>query len=219
MDSAHSGMYFSPEMMKYNLTFQRSRVPAARLYSCSPDIASPEVNLIRRLKSLSISSWPCSCSGYTFPESLYLLPERLANGRITTTTSLPVVFHRSIPISHVSCSGKLVQELTTNWSSERTNCPSLLYLRSFAQGLFHRCIKPIFRARRVNYTLCPACDRSVDAPMTQSQDVTVAGQERPSVSADSLQTLYTDDVETQPLLPQSSLDVESKQTTGVVTNN
>lgn len=55
--------------------------------------------------------------------------------------------------------------------------------------------------------------------MTQSQDVTVAGQERPSVSADSLQTLYTDDVETQPLLPQSSLDVESKQTTGVVTNN
>lgn len=77
----------------------------------------------------------------------------------------------------------------------------------------------MFQARRVNYTLCPACDRSVDAPMTQSQDVTAAGQERPSVSTDSLQDLYTDDVESQPLLPQISLGVEGKQTTGVVTNN
>ncbi|KAJ5302833.1 hypothetical protein N7476_009632 [Penicillium atrosanguineum] len=96
---------------------------------------------------------------------------------------------------------------------------SLLYLRSFAQGFFHKCIKPMFEARRVNYTLCPACDRSVDAPMTQSQDVTVAGQERPSISTDNLQGLYTDDVESQPLLPQSSLGVEDKQTTGIVTNN
>ena len=55
--------------------------------------------------------------------------------------------------------------------------------------------------------------------MTQSQDVTAAGQERPSVSTDSLQDLYTDDVESQPLLPQISLGVEGKQTTGVVTNN
>ncbi|KAJ5527912.1 hypothetical protein N7513_012071 [Penicillium frequentans] len=87
---------------------------------------------------------------------------------------------------------------------------SLLYLRSFVQGLFHKCIKPMFKARRVNYTLCPACDRSVDAPMTQSQDVTAAGQERSSVSTDSLQTLYTDDNESQPLLPESSIGVEGK---------
>ncbi|KAJ5802325.1 uncharacterized protein N7503_004775 [Penicillium pulvis] len=87
---------------------------------------------------------------------------------------------------------------------------SLLYLRSFAQGLFHKCIKPVFKARRLNYTLCPACDRSVDAHMTQSQDVTAAGQGRPSVSADSLQTLYTDDNESQPLLPESSIGMEGK---------
>lgn len=68
----------------------------------------------------------------------------------------------------------------------------------------------MFKARRVNYTLCPSCYRSVDAPMTQSQDVTAAGQERPSVSTDSLQTLYTDDNESQPLLPQSSIGVEGK---------
>ncbi|KAJ6006494.1 hypothetical protein N7451_004438, partial [Penicillium sp. IBT 35674x] len=87
---------------------------------------------------------------------------------------------------------------------------SLLYLRSFAQGLFHKCIKPMLKARRVNYTLCPACDRSADAPMTLSQDLTAAGQERPSVSTDSLQTLYTDDIESQPLLPQSSIGAEGK---------
>lgn len=77
----------------------------------------------------------------------------------------------------------------------------------------------MIKARRVNYTLCPACDRSVDAPTTQSQDMPTAGQERPSISTDSLQTLYTDDNESQPLLRQSSLGVEGKQTTGVVTNN
>lgn len=46
--------------------------------------------------------------------------------------------------------------------------------------------------------------------MTQSQDVTAAGQERPSISTDSLQTLYTDDNESQPLLPRSSIGVEGK---------
>jgi hypothetical protein len=77
----------------------------------------------------------------------------------------------------------------------------------------------MFKARRVDYTLCPACDGSVDAPMAHSQDMTAEGQERPSVSTDNLQGLYTDDVESQPLLPQSSVGVEYKQTTGVVTNN
>lgn len=57
--------------------------------------------------------------------------------------------------------------------------------------------------------------------MTQNPDidVTAAEQERPSVSGDSLQVLYTDDIESQPLLPESSLAVEGKQTTGIVINN
>ncbi|KGO40558.1 hypothetical protein PEX1_035160 [Penicillium expansum] len=98
---------------------------------------------------------------------------------------------------------------------------SLLYLRTFAQGSFHQWIKPILKARRINYTLCPACDQSADATMTQNPDidVTAAEQERPSVSGDSLQVLYTDDIESQPLLPESSLAVEGKQTTGIVINN
>lgn len=79
----------------------------------------------------------------------------------------------------------------------------------------------MFKAKCVNYTLCPACDQSVDAPMTHSQDTTVtaAGQERSVISIDNLRGLYTEDVESQPLLAESSLGEEGKQTTGIVTNN
>ena len=80
---------------------------------------------------------------------------------------------------------------------------------------------PMLKARRVNYTLCPACDQSVDIPITKSQDVTMsaAGQERPFGSIDSLRGLYSDDVGSQLLLPESSLGMEGKQTTGIVSNN
>ncbi|CAI7658453.1 unnamed protein product [Penicillium palitans] len=96
-----------------------------------------------------------------------------------------------------------------------------LYLRCFAQGYLHRCIKPMLKASCVNYTLCPACDQSVDAPMTPSQDIPVAPaeQERSSVLTDNFRCLYTEDVESQPLLPESLLVDEGKQTTGIVTNN
>lgn len=79
----------------------------------------------------------------------------------------------------------------------------------------------MLKAGCVNYTLCPACDRSVDAPMGQSQDITMtaAEQERSSVSTDSFRGLYTEDVESQPLLPEISLGEEGKQTTGIVPNN
>ncbi|KAJ5921901.1 hypothetical protein N7516_009604 [Penicillium verrucosum] len=98
-------------------------------------------------------------------------------------------------------------------------CP--LYLRCFAQGYLHRCIKPMLKAGCVNYTLCPACDQSVDAPVEQSQEITMtAGEQgRSSVSTDSFRGLYTGDVESQPLLPEISLGEEGKQTTGIVTNN
>ncbi|KAJ5426301.1 hypothetical protein N7465_001371 [Penicillium sp. CMV-2018d] len=99
---------------------------------------------------------------------------------------------------------------------------SPLYLRCFAQGYLHRCIKPsMLKAGCVNYTLCPACDQSVDAPMNQSQGITMttAEQERSSVSTDDFGCLYTEDVESQPLLPEISLGEEGKQTTGIVTNN
>ncbi|KAJ5597827.1 hypothetical protein N7537_007911, partial [Penicillium hordei] len=97
----------------------------------------------------------------------------------------------------------------------------LLYLRTFSQGLFQKCIMPMLRARRVNYTLCPACDQYVDVPMTKSQDVTIsaAEQERPFGSTDSLRGLYSDDVGSQLLLPESSLGMEGEQTTGIVSNN
>jgi hypothetical protein len=80
---------------------------------------------------------------------------------------------------------------------------------------------PMLKARRVNYTLCPACDQSVDVPITKSQDVTMsaAGQERPFGSIGSLRGLYSDDVGSQLLLPESSLGMEGKQTTGIVSNN
>jgi hypothetical protein len=55
----------------------------------------------------------------------------------------------------------------------------------------------------------------VDAQVAQSQDMTAAA----SVSTDNLQGLYTDDVESQPLLRDASISVEGKQTTGVVNNN
>jgi hypothetical protein len=81
----------------------------------------------------------------------------------------------------------------------------------------------MLRARRVNYTLCPACDQYVDVPMTKSQDVTVtisaAKQERPFGSTDSLRDLYSDDVGSQLLLPESSFGMEGIQTTGIVSNN
>lgn len=98
---------------------------------------------------------------------------------------------------------------------------SPLYLRCFAQGCLHRLIKPMLKAKCVNYTLCPACDQSVDAPMAHGQDTTVtaAGQERSLGLIDNLRGLYTEDVESQPLLPESSLGEEGKQTTGIVTNN
>ncbi|OQD68329.1 hypothetical protein PENPOL_c003G09451 [Penicillium polonicum] len=97
---------------------------------------------------------------------------------------------------------------------------SPLYLRCFAQGFLHRCITPMLKPG-VNYTLCPACDQSVDAPMNQSQGITMtaAEQERSSVSTDGFRGLYTEDVESQPLLPEISLGEEGKQTTGIVTNN
>ena len=80
---------------------------------------------------------------------------------------------------------------------------------------------PMLRARRVNYILCPACDRSVDVPMAKSQDVTMsaAEQERPFGWTDSLRGLYSDDVGSQLLLPESSLGMEGNQTTGIVSNN
>ncbi|OQE14672.1 hypothetical protein PENFLA_c036G08373 [Penicillium flavigenum] len=97
----------------------------------------------------------------------------------------------------------------------------LLYLRTFSQGFFQKLIMPKLRARRVNYTLCPACDQYVDVPMTKSQDVTMsaAKQERPFGSTDSLRDLYSDDVGSQLLLPESSFGMEGKQTTGIVSNN
>ncbi|KAJ5154687.1 uncharacterized protein N7500_010126 [Penicillium coprophilum] len=95
-----------------------------------------------------------------------------------------------------------------------------LYLRSFVKGYFHRFVEPMLKARHVSYSLCPTCDRSVDATMTRDQDTTVAtGQGRPSVSNYSIRGVYTDDVESQLLLAESSSGVEGKQTTGVVTNN
>ncbi|KAF4771431.1 hypothetical protein HAV15_004225 [Penicillium sp. str.  len=96
-----------------------------------------------------------------------------------------------------------------------------LYLRCFAQGYLHRCIKPMLKAGGVNYTLCAACDQSVDATMTHSENITVtaAEQERSSASTDTFQCLYTEDVESQPLLPESPLGDEGKQTTGIVTKN
>ncbi|KAJ5428451.1 hypothetical protein N7445_009905 [Penicillium cf. griseofulvum] len=93
---------------------------------------------------------------------------------------------------------------------------SLSYLRSFVKGSFSQYILPMLKARHGNCTFCPCCDRSVDAPTTQSQDttVTVAEQEKPSVSTDyGLLGAYNDDVESQPLLPEV---VEGEQTTGVV---
>lgn len=79
----------------------------------------------------------------------------------------------------------------------------------------------MLKARCLNYTLCPACDRSVDAPITKSKDMTAsaAGQERPFVSTDCLRGFYTDDVESQLLLSESSLVVMGNQTTGIVTND
>ncbi|KAJ5592201.1 hypothetical protein N7537_009105 [Penicillium hordei] len=93
---------------------------------------------------------------------------------------------------------------------------SPLYLRCFAQGYLHQCIQPMLKAGCVNYTLCPACDKSVDAPMTQGLE---AGQERSTVWTDIPEGFYTEDVESQLLLPENSLDEEGKQTTGIVTNN
>ncbi|KAJ5372767.1 hypothetical protein N7517_004773 [Penicillium concentricum] len=96
---------------------------------------------------------------------------------------------------------------------------ALLYFRSFAKGVYHKLIEPrMLKARRVNYTICPACDRSIDATMTQSQDTNVtAGQGRPTVSNVTPLDLYTD--EPQLLLPESSLSVLGMQTTGVITTN
>ncbi|KAJ5419240.1 uncharacterized protein N7487_002790, partial [Penicillium crustosum] len=97
----------------------------------------------------------------------------------------------------------------------------LLYLRTFSQGLFQKCIRPMPKTRLVNYILCPTCNQSVNLPMTKSQDVTmsVAGQGRPFGTADSLWGLYSDDVGPQILLPESSLGMEGMQTTGIVSNN
>ena len=77
---------------------------------------------------------------------------------------------------------------------------------------------PMLRARRVNCTLYPACDQYVDDLMTNSQDVTMsaAEQEKPFGSTDSLRGLYSDDVGSQLLLPESSLGMEGMQTTGIV---
>ena len=79
----------------------------------------------------------------------------------------------------------------------------------------------MLKAGDVNYTLCAACDQSVDATMTHSEDIaaTVAEQERSSASTDTFRCLYTEDVESQPLLPESPLGDEGKQTTGIVTKN
>lgn len=76
----------------------------------------------------------------------------------------------------------------------------------------------MLRARRVNCTLYPACDQYVDDLMTNSQDVTMsaAEQEKPFGSTDSLRGLYSDDVGSQLLLPESSLGMEGMQTTGIV---
>ncbi|KAJ5529906.1 hypothetical protein N7527_003299 [Penicillium freii] len=94
----------------------------------------------------------------------------------------------------------------------------LLYLRTFSQGLFQKCIMPRLRARRLNCTLYPACDQYVDDLMTKSQDVTksAAEQEKPFGPTDSLQGLYSDDVGSQLLLPESFLGMEGMQTTGIV---
>ncbi|KAJ5816266.1 hypothetical protein N7447_008499 [Penicillium robsamsonii] len=96
---------------------------------------------------------------------------------------------------------------------------TLLYFHSFAKGVFHKIIQPyMHKTRRVNYTICPTCDRSMDATMTQSEDTAVtAGQGRPSVSSVTPLDLYTDDPEL--LLPESSLSVLGMQTTGVVGTN
>ena len=97
--------------------------------------------------------------------------------------------------------------------------PSLLYFRSFVQGIYHRYIKDMLKARRaVSYVLCPSCDRSSDAPVSHSQDM-IAAQDRSSVSTDDLQGRYTDDVESQPLLRENPMNVEGKQTTGIVSKN
>lgn len=202
-----------------HLTIQRSRFPLSHLHSCSSNIADPKTHVIRPSKSLLIYWWPCSWPEYTFPEPSFLLPWRSAHGLIPITTNFPVVFRRSTPTSHVSSSRKLVHDLNPTCSSQYTNHFSLLYFRSFAKGFFHKFIEPgMLKARRVNYAICPACDRSTDATMAQSQDSTVtAGQGRPSVSNVTPLDLYTDDPEL--LLPKSSLSVLGMQTTGVITTN
>ncbi|CAG8139394.1 unnamed protein product [Penicillium nalgiovense] len=96
----------------------------------------------------------------------------------------------------------------------------LLYLRTFSQGFFQKFIMPMLRARRVNYTLCPACDKYADVPMTKSQDVTMSAAKQERLFAtDSLQDLYSDDVGSQLLLPESSFGMEGMQTTGIISNN
>ncbi|KAJ5780612.1 hypothetical protein N7457_005772 [Penicillium paradoxum] len=81
---------------------------------------------------------------------------------------------------------------------------SLVYLRTFVQASFNRYMQLTLKTRQVNYTLCPACDRSVDAPVGQRQDMAMAAeQQRASGSVDSLCGLYTGDAESQQLLPES----------------
>lgn len=221
MDPVHCSEFSSATIVNNHLTFRRSRFLASCLYSCSSGIANPEVNLIRSSKWLLMDWWPYSWSRYTLPEWPSLLLMTFPDGLTPGTIDLLSVFRRSTPTSHVSSSGKSVPQLNITCPFKYTNPASPLYLRCFAQGYLHRCIKPMLKASCVNYTLCPACDQSVDATMTPSQDIPVAPaeQERSSASTDTFRCLYTEDVESQPLLPESPLVDEGKQTTGIVTNN
>ena len=150
-----------------------------------------------------------------------MLLTTLAAGLLPGTIGLLSVFRRSTPTSHVSSSGKSFPQFNVTCSFKYTNPASPLYLRCFALGYLHRFIKPMLNAGCVNYTLCATCDRSVDAPMTHGEDIIAraAEQERSSVSTDTFRCLYTEDVESQPLLPETSSGGEGKQTTGIVTNN
>lgn len=215
MDPVRRSKSSSPTIIEDHLTIRRSRFLSPYLHSYCSGVANPEVNLIRSSKSPLMAWSPYSCSDYTLPEWSSLLLGRARAIRLL------LVFRRSTPTSHVSSLGKSVPQLNITCSFKYTNLASPLYLRCFAQGCLHRLIKPMLKAKCVNYTLCPACDQSVDAPMAHGQDTTVtaAGQERSLGLIDNLRGLYTEDVESQPLLPESSLGEEGKQTTGIVTNN
>ncbi|KAJ5348418.1 uncharacterized protein N7506_001671, partial [Penicillium brevicompactum] len=93
----------------------------------------------------------------------------------------------------------------------------LAYLRSFAQGFYHRYFKQMIKARRgVTYVICPSCDRSAE-DLNSNHSEMKGGKQDDSTSASAFGALYSDhDVESQPLLVDNTTIAEGEQITGVV---